>query len=123
MEETCKILDKTFSKYDHIILMGDINIESNETEQTKAASKLLKESCTTYDLHNLLTESTCFMHTHASVLILTNCKYNFMHSKASETGLSDFHKMVCTFRHNTDSCQECVKITYRDYKGFDQTKL
>ena len=40
MEETCKILDKTFSKYDRIILMGDINIESNGTEQTKTASKL-----------------------------------------------------------------------------------
>ena len=26
MEETGKILDKTFSKYDRIILMGDINI-------------------------------------------------------------------------------------------------
>ena len=98
MEETGKILDKTFSKYDCIILMGDINIESNETEQTKTASKLLKELCVTYDLHNLVTESTCFTHTHESAtdVILTNCKYNFMHSKASETGLSDFHKMVCT---------------------------
>ena len=99
MEETGKILDKTFSKYDRIILMGDIKIEYNETEQTKTASKLLKELCITYDLHNLVTGSTCFKHTHGSAIdvILTNCKYNFMHSKASETDLSDFHKMVCTF--------------------------
>ena len=46
-----------------------------------------------------------------------------MHSKASETGLSDFHKMVCTFMRNTYSLQEPVKIIYRDYKGFDKTKL
>ena len=111
MEEACKILDKTFSKYDCIILMGDINILSNETEQTKPASKLLKELCITNDLHNLVTESTCFTHTHESAIdvILTNCKYNFMHSKASETGLSDFHKMVCTFMRNTYSRQEPVK--------------
>ena len=125
MEETCKILDKTFSKYDRIILMDDINIESNETEQTKTASKLSKQLCITYDLHNLVTESTCFTHTHESAIdvILANCKYNFMHSKASETGLSDFHKMVCTFMRNTYSRQESVKIIYGDYKGFDQTKL
>ena len=42
VEGTFKIPDKTFSKYQSIILMGDINIESNETEQTKSASKLLK---------------------------------------------------------------------------------
>ena len=44
MEEISKILDKTFSEYDRIILMGDINIEYSETKQTKTASKLLKES-------------------------------------------------------------------------------
>ena len=64
MEETSKIIDKTFSKYDRIILMGHINIESNETEQTKTASKLLSELYITYDLHNLVTESTCFTHTY-----------------------------------------------------------
>ena len=125
MEETSKILDKTFPKYDRIILMGDINIESNETEQTKTASKLLKVLCITYDSHNLVTECTCLTHTHESAtdVILTNCKYNFMQSKASETGLSDFHKIVCTFMRNTYSGQEAVKITYRDYKGFDLTNL
>ena len=76
MEETRRILNKTFSKYDRITLMGDINIKSNQTEHTKTASKLLKELCTTYDLHNLVTGSTCFTHTHESAIdvILTNCK-------------------------------------------------
>ena len=113
MEEISKILDKTFSKYHRVILMSDINIESNES---KTANKLV---------HNLVTESICFKHTHEGAIdvILTNCKYNFIHSKASETGLSDFHKMVCTFMRNTYSRQEPVKITYRDYKCFDQTKL
>ena len=43
-----------------------------------------------------------------------------MHSKALETGLSDFHKMVCTFMRNTYSRQEPVKIIYRGYKGFEK---
>ena len=91
--------------------MGDINIKSNETEQTKTASKLLKELCTTYNLHNLVTESTCFTHTYESAIdvILTNCKYNFMHSKASETGLSNFHKMVCTFMQNLAAIKNPLK--------------
>ena len=85
----------------------------------------IKELCIPYELHNLVTESTCFTHTHESAIdvILTNCKYNFMHSKASDTGLSDFHKMVCTFMRNTYSRQEPIKIIYRDYEGFNQTKL
>ena len=44
-----------------------------------------------------------------------------MHSKASETGLSEFHKMGCTFMQNTYSHQEPVKTAYRDYKGLGQT--
>ena len=45
-----------------------------------------------------------------------------MLSKAAETGLSDFYKMVTTFMHNTYSRQEpikCITIT----SNFDKTKF
>ena len=46
-----------------------------------------------------------------------------MLSKAVETGLSDFHKMVTTFTCNTYSRQKPVKIYYCNYSNFDKTKL
>ena len=46
-----------------------------------------------------------------------------MLSKAVETGLSDFHKMVTTFMRNTYSRQEPIKIFYGNYSNFDKTKF
>ena len=103
IDELSDILDKSFSKYYSIIVMGDINIDTTEAEQAKLTNRLLKELCITYDLSNLVTESTCITYTHESSIdvILTNRKQNFMLSKAVETGLSDFHKMVTTFMRET----------------------
>ena len=55
-------------------------------------------------------------------LILTNCSQSFMHSKAIESGLSDFHKMT-TMMRRTYTQQEPVKITYRDYTKFNKEKF
>ena len=46
-----------------------------------------------------------------------------MFSKAVETCLSDFHKMVTTFMRNTYSRQESIKIYYRSYSNFAKTKF
>ena len=125
IDELSNTLDKSFSKYDSIIVMGDINIDTTEAEQAKLTNRLLKELCITYDLSNLVTESTCITYTHESSIdvILTNRKQSFMLSKAVETGLSDFHKMVTTFMRNTYSRQEPIKIFYRNYGNFDKTKF
>ena len=66
----------------------------------------------------------CITYTHESSIdvILTNRKQNCMLSKAAETGLSDFYKMITTFMHNTYGRQEpikCIIIT----SNFDKTKF
>ena len=100
-------------------------LDTTEAEQAKLTNRLLKELCVTYDLSNLVTESTCITYTHESSIdvILTNRKQSFMLSKAVETGLSDFHKMVATFMRNTYSRQEPIKIFYRNNSNFDKTKF
>ena len=125
INELSNTLDKSFSKYDSIIVIGDINIDTTEAEQAKLTNRLLKELCITYDLSNLVTESTCITYTHESSIdvIPTNRKQHFMLSKALETGLSDFHKIVTTFKRNTYSCQEPIKIFYRNYSNFDKLSL
>ena len=122
IDELSNTLDKIFSKYDSIIVMGDINIDTTVAEQAKLTNRLLKELCITYDLSNLVTESTCITHESSIDAILTNRKQNFMLSKATVTGLSDFHKMATTFMRNTYSRQEPIKIYYRNYSYFDKTK-
>ena len=114
-DELSNILDKSSSKYDSIIVMGDINIDTTEAKQAKLANVLLKELCITYDLSNVVIESTCITYTYENSIdvILTNRKQNFLLTKAVETGLSDFHKMVTTFMRNTYSRQEPIKIYYR----------
>ena len=105
--------------------MGDINIDTTEAEQAKLTNRLLKELCITYALSHLATESTFITYNHESStdVILTNRKQNFMLSKAVETGLSDFHKMVTTLMRNTYSRKEPIKVCYRNYSNFDKTKF
>ena len=39
IDELSDILDKSFPRYDSIIVMGDINIDTTEAEQTKLANR------------------------------------------------------------------------------------
>ena len=52
-----------------------------------------------FNLTNLITSPTCFNKTHKSTidLILTNKESCFQKTKVTETGLSDFHKLISTF--------------------------
>ena len=56
---------------------------------------------------NLVTSPTCFIKTHKSKidLILTTKENCFQKTKVTETGLSDFHKLISTFlrSHLADS--------------------
>ena len=57
----------------------------------------MKDFCDLYDLENLIEEPKCFKNPNnpSSIdLMLTNRKSSFCNSRASETGLSDCHKMT-----------------------------
>ena len=107
-------------------MLGDLNIDlSDQTKIPKSKKEFLHELYDTYDLYNLISESTCITRTSESMidLILTNCSRSFMHSKTIESGLSDFHKMTTTMMRCTYTRQEPVKITYRDYTKFNKEKF
>ena len=59
----------------------------------------LDEFCDLFNLTNLITSPTCFTKTHKSAieLILTNKESCFQKTEVTETGLSDFHKLISTF--------------------------
>ena len=78
-------VDKYLSKYENIIVMGDLNCPVTEVD--------MDNFCDTYDLVNLITEPTCFKgvaNTSSIDVLLTS----FENSITIETGLSDCHKMT-----------------------------
>ena len=80
---------------------------------------------TSFDLSNLIKSNTCFTKTHSSEtdLILTNNSKFFQKSGTTETGSSDFHRLISTLFQSHFSRLSPKAIYYRNYKNFDQSKL
>ena len=68
-----------------------------QDHQSQGINKLF-ELCDLFGLQNLIKSSTCETKTSSTLIdvILTNRVKSFRHSKAVETGVSDFHKRVMT---------------------------
>ena len=62
-------------------------------------SNNLSGFCDLFHLTNIVKSDTCFNKTHTSLidLILTNKPPIFNKTLVTETGLSDYHKMITTF--------------------------
>ena len=99
--------------------MGDFNIDI--TNKGVELDKL-DEFCDLLHLTNLITSPTCFTKTHKSTidLILTNKESCFQKTKVTETGLSDFHKLICTFLRSQFCRLKPKKIYYGNFKNFNE---
>ena len=70
---------------------GDFNCEPSEPA--------ISDFCDIYNLKNSIKVPTCFKNPTNPLcidLILTNRYISFQNSTATETGISDFHKMIVT---------------------------
>ena len=108
------ILDTHMCKFDNFLILGDFNSEMKEMR--------MAEFCRTYNLQNLIVETTCFkniLNPSCIDVILTNKIKSFQNSQVIETGISDYHKMTITVLRSFFQKQEPVKVNYRDYKLFD----
>ena len=86
-------LDPYSTKYDNLMVIGDLNAEIN--------LECMKLFCETYNLSSLIKVPTCYKNPEKPScidLILTNRPKSFQNSSVVETGLSDFHKMTLTVR-------------------------
>ena len=65
-------MNSALDKYDHVILMGDINI--NAVDKGDSAYEKLANFCDVFELSNLMTVKTCFTKNSSSSIdvILTN---------------------------------------------------
>ena len=115
-------LTKAISNYENIIVMGDFNID---IKCKGVGSNNLSDFCDLFHLTNIVKSDTCFTKTHTSLidLILTNKPSSFNKTLVTETGLSDYHKMITTFFKLHFSRLRPKVITHRNYKKFHEEKF
>ena len=107
-------LNELSLKYEHIILMGELNSEMCE--------EAMNTFCNTYNLKCLVKEPTCFKSIEKPScidLILTNKALCFQHTSVIETGLSDFHMLTVTVFKSSFHKKEPKLFSYRNYKYFN----
>ena len=114
-----KGLDELNSKYDNILIIGDLNTEMNEPS-------LNETFCQTYNLESIVNEPTCLKNPKnpsCNDLMLTNKQERFLKGKTVEAGLPDFHKMLLSVFKTSFKKQKPAIVTYCDYKRFDNVKF
>ena len=121
-KELGKYLNQACENYDSFIVMGDFNID---IRQTSPESHKLDEFCNLFSLTNIIKPDSCVTKFHSSTtdLFLTNKLNLLQKANAIETGLSDHHKLICTF---FKSCFERLKpkiVYYRNYKKFNEANF
>ena len=122
-EELTKSVCKALNRYDNIIVMGDFNIDINKDDAIDHDK--LDVFCDTLNLTNLVKSETCYTNNHKSTidLFLTNKPRSFQFTSATETGLSNYHRLITTFIKSYFSRLEPKIIHYRNFKRFDEQKF
>ena len=118
-EELSESLSKAILKYQNIIIMGHFNID----QQIKVfVFNKLDEFYNLFNLANLIKTETCFTKSRKSLidLFLTNKSLSFQKTHVTETGLSDYHKLISTFFKSHFIRVRPKVITDRNYKKFDE---
>ena len=102
--------------------MGDFNIDF----QNKGAGfDKLSEMCDTLNLTNLMKSETCYTKNHKSLidLFFTSKPLSFQKAHVTETGLSDYHKLISTFFKSRFSKARPKVIKHRNYRNFDKNNF
>ena len=103
--------------------MGDFNIDINKNDGI--GHDKLDVSCDTLNLTNLVKSETCYTNNHKSTidLFLTNKPRSFQFTSVTETGLSDYHRLITTFIKSHFSRLKPKIIHYCNFKRFDEQKF
>ena len=110
-----KVLDNFSTKYGGFVLLGDFNVQENET--------ILSEFLNTYNAKKIIKNKTCFKiieNPSCVDLIITIKPGSFQHTIVLETGISDHHKLVTTVIKAKFTKASPKYIHYRNYKNFDE---
>ena len=103
--------------------MGDFNFDINKDDAI--GHYKLDVFCDTLNLTNLVKSETCYTNNHKSTidLFLTNKPRSFQFTSVTETGLSDYHRLITTFIKSHSSRLKPKNIHYGNFKSFDEQKF
>ena len=107
-------LSKAAMKYDNITIMSNFNID---IKNKGLGYGKLDTFCDLFNLTNLIHSETCLMKNHKSTidLFLTNKPKSFFKTHTTETGLSDYHKLISIlFKSQAPRLKPNI-ICYRNY--------
>ena len=118
--ELTKSLNIASSRYDNLIVMGDINIDVENA--SVSGTQDLSDLINSFGLTIITKGKTCITWNHESSLdiILTNKPKSHIHTSTLELGISDFHKMSLTVLKSHVSRLKPRNISYRSYKNFNE---
>ena len=121
--ELSSSLNSALDKYDNVIVMGDINIDTHDVQHPGYTK--LNSFIDVFGLSNLVKDKTCFTKGHSSSIdvLLTNKPRCFQNTTVFETGLSDFHGLVSTLMRTHIPRLKPKVIKYRSYKKFDPVRF
>ena len=76
-------------------------------------------------LTNFIKSKTCYTKNHKSLidLLFANEPLSFQKTHVTETGVSDYHKLISTFFQSQFSKARPKDINYRKYKNFDKNNF
>ena len=122
-KEMSSSLNSALDKYENVIIMGDINIDTHDIHHP-GNTKLIS-FCDVYGLSNLVKDKTCYTKGRSSSIdvLLTNKPRCFQNTTVFETGLSDFHGLVSTLMKTHIPRLKPKVIKYRSYKKFDPVRF
>ena len=99
----------------NLVLIGDFNVYMLKK------NKDFKDCLDVNGLSNIVKKATCFKGVPSLIdLIITNRPKRFKNTVSVETGLSDFHSLVCTSTKFHIPKQKAITFTYRSYKHFNK---
>ena len=99
----------------NIVIIGDINVNMLKDNQ-------ITDWLEINGVKNIIKEPTCFKGCPSLLDVKnTNKPKRFQNSVSVDTGLSDFHNMVCVSTKFHLPKQKGTNISYRSYKSFDRS--
>ena len=115
----CKIIDKCTAEGLKTILVGDLNIDVSKSQHC------LLNVFDVQGVKNIVKQPTCFKNVNnPSIidLVISNVSTRLKDVTCIETGLSDFHSMVCFATKMAVKQRKTKTVTYRCYKKFNDDK-
>ena len=118
-EDLCKVIDKVFRESTMIVIIGDLNIDMSKCT---SKSEKLQDVLNLYNLHNKITEPTCFKGLSSSVidLCIVSKPSRFGAVFNKNCGLSDWHNFIAIGTKLNLPKAKTKVINYRSYKKFDE---